>query len=49
MSAHPHTSNQPHSPRAADVANWVEDAAVALACLCAAVIVAGILALMVII
>jgi hypothetical protein len=49
MSAHLHTPNQPHPHRAAELANWVEDAAVALVCLCAAVIVAGILALVFII
>lgn len=49
MSAHLHTPNKPHPRRGAELANWVEDAAVALVCLCAAVIVVGILALMFII
>ena len=49
MSAHLHTLNQPHPQRADEFANWVEDAAVVLLCLCAVVIVAGMLALMFII
>lgn len=49
MSAHLHTPNQPHPHRAAAPVNWVEDAAIALVCLCAAVMIAGMLALMFII
>jgi hypothetical protein len=45
MIAHPDTPKQSQPHRAAALANWVEAAAVALVCLCAAVILAGILAL----
>ena len=45
MTAHPDTPKQHQSYRAAALANWVEAAAVALVCLCAAVILAGTLAL----
>ena len=45
MTAHPDTPKQPQPHRAAPLANWVEDAAVALLCVCAAVILAGMLAL----
>ena len=49
MSAHFHPPNQPHPHRAVALADWIEVAAVALVCLCAAVIVAGLLALVFII
>ncbi|MGH3507547.1 MAG: hypothetical protein ACRDO2_10130 [Nocardioidaceae bacterium] len=50
MSTSPHAPGHPHQrPSESSMSDWVEDVAVALAALTAIVVVAGILALLIII